>query len=285
MADSMAHDKLDLRDIFENVQEGTPLVHCITNYVTVHDVANVLIACGGSPIMSDEPRDVEDIQAICGGLVCNIGTLNDRSIEAMRRAGSVARSAGHPVVLDPVGAGASALRTQTAAELLEAGGIACIRANVSEIKALASGATSTRGVDAAAGDAVTRDNVAEMGVYLRQVADATGAVVAASGAIDVVSDAHETYAILNGDPMMARITGSGCMLSAVVAAYLVSNPERPLEAAACAFAMYGLAGERAAERTRREGVGTATYSNYLIDAVSLMDAQTLLGGARIERIA
>ena len=284
MAASMAPDQLDLRSLFDNVRASTPLVHCITNYVTVHDVANVLIACGGSPIMSDEPRDVEDIQAICGGLVCNIGTLNDYSIEAMARAGRVARNAGHPIVLDPVGAGASALRTQVAAGVLEAGGVTCVRGNVSEIRALASGATSTRGVDAAASDAVTDDNIAEMVAYLRDLSKASGCVIAASGAIDLVSDANVTYAVRNGHPMMARITGSGCMLSAVVAAYLVANPQVPLEAAACAFAMYGLAGERAAERVRREGVGTATYSNYLIDAVSLMDAETLLAGARIERV-
>ena len=280
----MASDELDLRGIFENVQERTPLVHCITNYVTVHDVANVLIACGGSPIMSDEPRDVEDIQTTCGGLVCNIGTLNDRSIEAMRRSEAVARSLGHPIVLDPVGAGASKLRTQTAAEILEAGGVSCIRGNVSEIRALASGSTSTRGVDAAPDDAVTDANLAEMGAYLRQLAEASCCVVAASGAIDLVSDAGKTYAIRNGHPLMARITGSGCMLSAVVAAYLVANPGRTLEAVTCAFAMYGVAGERAAQRAQRDGVGNATYSNYLIDAVSLMSADTLAQGARIERI-
>lgn len=280
----MAQVQLDLRGIFQAVQDTTPLVHCITNYVTVHDVANVLIACGGSPIMSDEPRDVADIQAICGGLVANIGTLNERSIEGIAVAQKVACAQGHPIVLDPVGAGASALRTATAAQILEAGGVACVRGNISEIKALASGSSTTRGVDAAACDVVTDETIGQVAASLRALSKASGAVMAASGAIDVVSDAERTYAIRNGDPMMARITGSGCMLTAVSCAYLVANPTRPLDAVACAFAMYGLAGEMAAQRARQQGVGIATFSDYLIDAVSLMDAETLAAGARIELV-
>lgn len=280
----MAQASIAYADMFARVHERTPLVHCITNYVTVHDVANVLIACGGSPIMSDEALDVPDIQAICGGLVLNIGTLNVRTIAGMGAAAEKARELAHPIVLDPVGAGASALRTKTASQLLEAGGVACVRGNVSEVKALASGSSTTRGVDAAAGDAVTEQNLAEMAGYLQSLAAATGAVVAASGAIDLVSDAERTYAVRNGHPRMAGITGSGCMLTGVTAAYLVANPDRPLDAVTCAFAMYGLAGERAAERAEREGVGNATYSNYLVDAVSLMDASTLEAGARVELV-
>lgn len=280
----MTQDQLDLRDIFQAVQDSTPLVHCITNYVTVHDVANVLLACGGSPIMSDEPRDVPDIQAICGGLVANIGTLNERSIEGIAVAQKVARAQGHPIVLDPVGAGASELRTTTAAHILEEGGVTCVRGNVSEIKALASGSATTRGVDAAPCDVVTDETIPQMAESLRKLSAASGAIIAASGAIDLVSDAERTYAIRNGDPLMARITGSGCMLTAVTCAYVVANPGRALDAATCAFAMYGLAGERAAQRARTDGVGNATFSNYLIDAVSLMDAETLAAGARIELV-
>ena len=121
----------------ENVRKGVPLVHNITNYVTVNDVANILLACGGSPIMSDEPEDVEDITAICGGLNINIGTLNQRSIEGMFRAGKKANELNHVVLLDPVGAGASALRTNTAVELMEKIRFTVIRGNISEIKTLA----------------------------------------------------------------------------------------------------------------------------------------------------
>lgn len=271
-----------LSDRMEAVRTQVPLVHCITNYVTVHDVANVLIACGGSPIMSDEPDDVVDITAICGGLCLNIGTLNQRSIEGMRRASERAQQLGHPIVLDPVGAGASALRTSTATWLLENRRVACVRGNISEIKAVCTGSSGTRGVDAAAADAVTEDNLDEMVAFVRGVASTLGAVVAASGAIDLVSDAERTYVIRNGHPLMAGITGSGCMLSAVTAAYLTANPDRPLEAVAAAFAGYGLAGERAAARATREGRGNATFSNYLIDEVSLLTPEDLAAGAKVE---
>ena len=128
----------------KNVRKKTPLVHCITNYVTVNDCANVLLACGGSPIMSDEPKDVGDIQAICGGLVLNIGTLNERTIAGMKAAGRKATELKHPIVLDPVGAGASALRTETASDLLEFNHVTVIRGNMSEVKALAGAASKTR---------------------------------------------------------------------------------------------------------------------------------------------
>ena len=139
----------------EQVREKGPLVHCITNYVTVNDVANILLACGGSPIMSDEIQDVEDITSLCGGLVINIGTLDQRTIPAMFAAGKRANALGHPVLLDPVGAGASALRTRTALELMEELDLAVIRGNISEIKTLAAGSGTTQGVDADVADAVT----------------------------------------------------------------------------------------------------------------------------------
>ena len=139
----------------ENVRKNVPLVHNITNYVTVNDVANILLACGGSPIMSDEPEDVEDITTICGGLNINIGTLNQRSIAGMFRAGAKANALGHVVLLDPVGAGASALRTNTAVELMEKVKFTVIRGNISEIKTLALGSGTTKGVDA---DVANPDN-------------------------------------------------------------------------------------------------------------------------------
>ena len=139
----------------DNVRKTMPLVHNITNYVTVNDVANVLLACGGSPIMSDEPEDVQDITAICGGLNINIGTLNKRTIESMFVAGHKANELGHIVLLDPVGAGASALRTNTAVRLMEELHLDVIRGNISEIKTLALGSGTTKGVDADVADAVT----------------------------------------------------------------------------------------------------------------------------------
>ena len=138
----------------DEVRKKVPLVHNITNYVTVNDVANVLLACGGSPIMSDEPRDVEDITSICGGLNINLGTLNKRSIKGMKAAGKKAQELGHVILLDPVGAGASALRTETAAQLMDMIKFTVIRGNISEIKTIALGSGTTKGVDADVADAV-----------------------------------------------------------------------------------------------------------------------------------
>ena len=154
-----------LKAALDTVRATTPLVHNITNYVTVNDCANALLAIGASPIMSDEPNDVRDIQTICGGLVLNIGTLNQHTIEGMFAAGERAAELGHPIVLDPVGAGASTLRTTTAGDLLDKFPIAVIRGNMSEVKALAGGAASTRGVDAV--------SYTHLDVYKRQPSTAT----------------------------------------------------------------------------------------------------------------
>lgn len=148
-------------ECLENVRTRTPLIHNITNYVTVNDVANILLACGGSPIMSDDIEEVEEITSICGGLNINIGTLNQRTIPAMFAAGKKAESLNHPILLDPVGAGASTLRTKTARDLADQIHFTVIRGNISEIKALVAGSGSTKGVDADVADAVTEENLNE----------------------------------------------------------------------------------------------------------------------------
>lgn len=213
-----------LETMLQNVRERAPLVHNITNYVTVNDCANILLACGASPIMADDPDDAEEITAVCAALNLNIGTLNARTIPAMERAGRRANALGHPVLLDPVGAGASSLRTNTAARLLDELTIAAVRGNVSEIRALQLGARATRGVDAALEDRVTEENLPEAIAFAQAFSQRTGAVVAMTGAIDVVADAERAYVIRNGCAMMGRITGAGCMLSAMTAAYLAANP-------------------------------------------------------------
>ena len=199
-----------LGSCLENVRKTTPLVHNITNYVTVNDVANVLLACGGSPIMSDEPEDVEDITSICGGLNINIGTLNQSSIKGMFLAGKKANELGHKVLLDPVGAGASALRTNTAVKLMEEIKFTVIRGNISEIKTLALGSGTTKGVDADVADAVTEDTLDQAVTFVKNFAKSTGSIVAITGAIDLVSDSEKCYVIRNGRPEMGKITGTGC---------------------------------------------------------------------------
>lgn len=266
---------------FDNVRKNVPLVHNITNYVTVNDVANVLLACGGSPIMSDEPEDVEDITTICGGLNINIGTLNKSSIEGMYRAGKRANELGHVVLLDPVGAGASALRTNTAVGLMDKIRFNVIRGNISEIKTLALGSGTTKGVDADVAYAVTEESLDSAVKFAKDLASKTGSVIAITGAIDLVADADRCYVIRNGRPEMGRITGTGCQLSGMMTAFLVANPDAPLDAAAAAVCAMGLAGEIGWSHMQ-EGDGNSTYRNRIIDAIFNMDGETLDKGAKYE---
>jgi hydroxyethylthiazole kinase len=263
-----------LGNCIENVRKNVPLVHNITNYVTVNDVANVLLACGGSPIMSDEPEDVADITSICGGLNINIGTLNQRSIEGMLIAGKKANELGHKVLLDPVGAGASALRTNTAVKIMDEIKLDVIRGNISEIKTLALGSGTTKGVDADAADAVTEDNLDQMIAFAKSFAKESGSIAAITGAIDLVADADTCYVIRNGRPEMGKITGTGCQLSGMMTAFLVANPDCMLEAAAAAVCTMGAAGE-IAWKNMAEGDGNSTYRNRIIDAIYHMDGETL----------
>ena len=265
----------------ENVRKTVPLVHNITNYVTVNDVANILLACGGSPIMADEPDEVEDITAICGGLNINIGTLHQRSIQAMLRAGAKANALGHAVLLDPVGAGASALRTNTAVELMQKVKFTVIRGNISEIKTLALGSGTTKGVDADVADAVTDGNLDTAVAFVKDFAAKSGAIVAVTGAIDLVSDGKTCYVIRNGRPEMGKITGTGCQLSGMMTAFVVANPDNRLKAAAAAVCAMGLAGEIGWSRMQ-DGDGNSTYRNRIIDAIYNMDGATLEGGAKYE---
>lgn len=267
----------------ENVRSASPLVHCITNYVTVNDCANVLLACGASPIMSDEPEEVAEITSICNGLVLNIGTLSKRTIEAMLIAGQRAAELGHPIVLDPVGAGASSLRTETSTMLLEKLPVAVVRGNMSEIKALAGASSLTRGVDVNPEDVVTDENLASSAQFARMLAKKAGAVVAITGAIDVVADANRAYAVRNGSPLMGRITGAGCMLTCLVAAFVAANPDDSLEAVVAAVTEAGMAGQIAAGRMSR-GDGNASFRGYMIDSVCNMTEEALERGALVERV-
>ncbi len=270
-----------LSNMLKNVRENHPLIHNITNYVTVNDCANVLLACGASPIMADDREEVAEITTICAVLNINIGTLNGRTIESMYLAGKQANALGHPVVLDPVGAGASGLRTRTALGLLEQVKFAVIRGNISEIKTLASGSGTTKGVDADLADRVTEENLDTAVAFAKEFAARTGAVVAITGAIDIVADREKAYCIRNGHPMMSAITGTGCQLSALTAAFVTANPDHPLEAAAAAVCTMGYAGQLAQGRLGA-GDGNSSYRNYIIDAIYNMTPELLAQGADYE---
>lgn len=268
-----------LKQIIDNVRTNRPLIHNITNYVTVNDCANILLACGGSPIMADDIDEVEEITSVCDGLTINIGTLNKRTIPAMILAGKRANELGHPVVLDPVGAGASSLRTKTAMELMDSINFTVIRGNISEIKTLALGRGTTKGVDADAADSVTEENLEQMVLFAREFAKKTNAVIVITGAIDIIAGREKAFCIYNGHPMMSSITGTGCQLSALIAAYITANPENVLDAAAAAVCAMGICGEKAYERMAGED-GNATYRNYIIDAVCHLSGEELNRRAR-----
>lgn len=271
-----------LESVLKNVREQKPLVHCITNYVTVNDCANMVLACGASPIMADDEQEADQITSVCGGLAINIGTLNSRTIASMQLSGERANALGTPTVFDPVGAGASTLRTETAFMLLEKIRFSAIRGNVSEIRTLAKQNASTQGVDAAAADAVTKENLPDMVRFAKAFSEKTGSIIAMTGEIDIVADMGKAYAVYNGHRMMSQITGTGCMLTSVMAAFLAVNPEARLEAALAAVCAVGLCGEIAAQGAQKMNGGTGTMRMLLIDAMSMLDGKTLNEGARYE---
>ena len=265
---------------FDLLRKTMPLIHNITNYVTVNDVANILLACGGSPIMSDEVEDVEDITSICNGLNINIGTLHKSSIEGMLRAGKKANDLHHPILLDPVGAGASKFRTETALRLMQELNLAVIRGNISEIKTLALG-SGPKGVDADVSDAVTEENLEQAIEFVKAFSKKTGTIIAVTGRIDLVTDGNRCYVIRNGRPEMGKITGTGCQLSGMMTAFITANPDEMLEAAAAAVCAMGLAGEIGWSRMQT-GDGNATYRNRIIDAIYNMTGDILEKGANYE---
>ncbi len=270
-----------IREILRMVRETKPLVHNITNYVTVNDCANAIIAIGGSPIMSDEVEDVRDITAICNALNINIGTLNAHTIEAMYKAGQISNKLEHPIVLDPVGAGASMLRTETAKGLIDKINFSVIRGNISEIKALALGDTTTKGVDADICDKVTDETIDSVIEFAKKFSNKTGATVVITGETDIIANSNVAYIVKNGHPMMSKITGSGCMLSAVIGAFIGANPQNVTEAVLSAVCVMGICGERAYLRLM-EHDGNATFRNYLIDELYNINEDILGESAKYE---
>lgn len=267
--------------LIHRVRGKNPLVHCITNYVTAGDCANMLLACGGSPIMADDLAEAAAITAGCDALVLNLGTPHAGTLPAMAAAGKHANQLGHPVVLDPVGVGASPFRRGAAEQLFREVQFSLIRGNISEVKALLNIRSQGKGVDAGALDAVTEETIPEGIALAQQLWAQTGAAVAITGVIDLVADGEGAYVIRGGHPMLSRITGSGCMLSAVCGAFLAACPDKPAMAAAGAVSSMGLCGEIAAARLR-EGEGTGSFRTYLMDAMSLLDDQQWMGGTNIE---
>lgn len=252
-------------DLIGNMRAERPLVECLTNRVTINDCANMLLAMGASPIMAEIEEEMPDIMKISDALVINLGLLDTPYLAAMKTAARAAKEQGKPIVLDPVGAGASALRDRIDAEMIEMVRPDIIRGNLSEIKSLAGAKIKSKGVDASADDAVTQDNYSEVGELVRAYAEKCGCVVCATGAIDIVSDGEQTIYIRNGHEMLCDVTGTGCMCSAMTGAMAAAGDM--MTAAAAAVVMLGIAGEYAHESVAEAGQGIGTFRVKLLDYI------------------
>ena len=244
------------------VRSLRPVVQCITNIVTVNDCANALLAVGASPTMAHHPDEAADLAAFTDALVCNMGATEN--ITAMNQSGKYTRERSHPIVLDPVGCAGSAWRRQQCLDLIEAVHPACIRGNAAEITALALGCDTGRGVDAPASGQFGGDSIAD---YALALSARTGAIVVASGAVDCIAYDGQYSEIHRGSAWMSRITGSGCMLSSLLGAFLAAECSAR-SAWACCY-MMAVCGERAEARVREAGLGTASYHIALIDELSM----------------
>ncbi len=264
-----------LGKMLENVRVTNPLVHCITNYVTANDCANALLAIGASPIMADDIADIYDITPISKALCINLGTLKKSSLTSMLEAGKIANKLSIPVVLDPVGAGASAFRTDSAKELINHIHFSAIRGNASEISALYNGLKNNRGVDANT-TCAGNENIA------KAFSKDTGATVIVSGDADYISNGVDTFITLNGHKMMRYVTGAGCMLTSIVGAFIGANKDDITAACIAAVCAMGLCGEKAYKRLGKND-GNATYRNYIIDELFHLNKNELAEDAKYEK--
>ncbi len=253
----------------EAVRSTKPLIHNITNFVVMNFTANALLAAGASPVMAHAINEVEDMASFAAALVLNIGTLSNEWVESMIRAGKTATGLNTPIILDPVGAGATPLRTQSAKRIIEETGVSIIRGNASEILSLGHQESLTKGVDA-------MHTVEEAAATAKKLAAELGVTLAITGKTDLVTDGELVFSIEGGDTLMPTVTGTGCAASALVGAFAAVD-EDMLSAAATALAFFGLAGEKAA----RSAKGPGSFMVALIDALYTITPHELRAGARI----
>jgi hydroxyethylthiazole kinase len=255
--------------MLQTIRERKPLVHQITNYVVMNETANATLALGALPVMAHAREEVEEMVALAGALVLNIGTLSPQWVEAMIAAGRAANANGVPVVLDPVGAGATRYRTDTAKRILSEVDVAVLRGNEGEVATLVGFDAEVRGVESlAVGDAAEVAKLAGRNL---------GLVASVTGVVDHVSDGERMLAVANGHELLARVTGTGCMSSAITACFLAVKPDEALDAAAEALGAFGVAGEDAA----KDAKGPGTFHVNLYDALAALDPATLDGRVRI----
>lgn len=267
----------EVEKLLNEVRNKKPLVHNITNYVTVNDCANILLALGASPIMADDIKEAADITKISSALVINIGTLNERTIESMILAGRKANEFNIPVVFDPVGAGASEFRNATTKKILEEVKISVLRGNMSEVKFISGLKSTTKGVDASESD-VKMCN--DEGIKVaRNLANKLNCTVAITGVTDIVSDGERVAILENGTKMLSNVTGTGCMTSALVGGFCGAGSDYFI-AAISGITSMGIAGEIAFEKAGK--IGTGSFHIAIIDAISNLDSETIRNRIKIK---
>jgi hydroxyethylthiazole kinase len=248
--------KRQVFNMLEKVRTEKPVVHCITNHVVSNFQANGLLALGASPIMGEAEEEAAELAALADAVSLNIGTLNSQSLNSMLIAGKKANELGLPVVLDPVGVAATAFRKNAVQKILAEVDVAVLRCNAGELAAIAGADWQAKGVDAGEGSADIRE-------LARKAAKEFGLIVAVSGETDRVTDGERLAEIPFGHEIMASVTGTGCLLSSVVAAFLAVHPEDPFEAAAAAMRYYAIAGERASAHSELPGDFQTAFLNQL----------------------
>lgn len=261
----------EFASVLRAVRAQPPLVHHITNYVTVNDCANITLCGGGAPVMAHAPEEVEEMVQYAGALVLNIGTLDHPQIEVMITAGRAAAKKDIPIILDPVGAGATTLRTNAARRLMSDLPISVLKGNAGEIGVLAGADARVRGVDSAG---ITGDPATIAGEY----ASTTGMTVIMSGATDIISDGNRTLLVENGHPLMGAISGTGCMAASMTGIYAAMSRNHVVSSAA-ALAAFGIAGERAAVQAK----GPGSFKVSLFDALSALTPEDLEMGAKVRQ--
>ena len=268
------------------LHEKNPLTHCITNFVTVNDCANAILAIGGSPFMAEDAEELQEVVTIADVLVINIGKLSQEQINSMHVSSKTANETNTPIVLDPVGVGVTELRNKTTLDLINNYDIAAIRGNISEIKAIAKliglidENNAAKGVDVNLDDIITKDNLKANGELIAKTAKKLNTTIVASGPIDILSDGETTIAINNGDDMMPLITGSGCMLSSIVGSCV--GAINPLEGSLLAILAMNLAGEKARAKVDEREEGTGSFRAYLIDYLYKTNSESLINESNIE---
>lgn len=255
----------------QKVRENAPLIHNITNYVVMNSTANALLSLGASPVMAHAVEEVEEMANIASAVVLNIGTLSEKWIEAMFKAGKKAKEKKIPVILDPVGAGATTLRTETAKKIIDDIQPDIVRGNASEILALLKADAQTKGVDSRA----SSDDAVEIA---KELASTKNCVVSISGKTDYITDGKNVISIGNGDAMLSKVTGTGCAATALTGAFAGVN-KNFVEAATGAMVVMGIAGEMARENADAPG----TFQVKFLDALYQIDEEDIKSKARIER--